>query len=498
MLLERASNAEQRAVKPSFVLRRPNSKRMSHASILLLLLTIAVCLGILLTIFFSSEQDTHLLTLLTFLMNGLLGLFFLAKAIVDKTFSLCQVHWVFYLSFFVFAPLAQLLNGYSPWGYCLSEEDYQITNILIFLWGALFAAAGNNLNSSGSRPKKTIPFNQKKFFSSMPRIPRSFIFFCLLVEVCVFIALLAVVGLYGVFSSTGFSTGFDQTSNLLFNNFMRRIPLGCVVFSIIYFKQNERTLFNWVLLLVALALLIATNFPINLSRYAVAAIYGCVLVLLWPPLMEKKGLFSILLLIALLLVWPAMNTYRHDDFELFALLGSISDTFSNLPAVFCADDYDAYSILARAMHYISANGATNGVQLLTVVFFFVPRSIWAQKSVGSGAMIALAQGQTFTNISCPLPAEGLVNFGVFGLMAFAVILALVCAAADNKFFLSKNALWCFYPCACFYLFFMMRGDLLSSFAYVIGTFLAFCVVYLALVVWGHVHGGTNEHNGIES
>ena len=160
---------------------------------------------------------------------------------------------------------------------------------------------------------------------------------------------------------------------------------------------------------------------------------------------------------------------------------ALIEVFGNLPRGFCAVDYDAYSMVARTLQYVGSFGATGGYQLLGALLFFVPRSVWPSKPEGSGNFVGAAQGQTVLNISSPLPAEGIVNFGILGLILFAVVTALICRGVDRWFLESNSAARLFYPFACLLLFFMMRGDLLSSFAYTVGytaSFFCLCLVCL--------------------
>lgn len=72
--------------------------------------------------------------------------------------------------------------------------------------------------------------------------------------------------------------------------------------------------------------------------------------------------------------------------------------------------------MAKAVEYIAENGTTNGRQLLGCFLFFIPRTIWKTKPIGSGALVAEIIGQEHTNISMPFIGEGLINFGFLVLL----------------------------------------------------------------------------------
>lgn len=95
----------------------------------------------------------------------------------------------------------------------------------------------------------------------------------------------------------------------------------------------------------------------------------------------------------------------------------------------------------------------------------------------SGEVVAAVQGQDFTNLSSPLPAEGYINFGIFGLIIFAIVYGLLVKKVDCYVFMSGNLLSYAY---CFILpisFYLLRGALLSGWAYTFG----YCVVLILIM-----------------
>jgi len=79
----------------------------------------------------------------------------------------------------------------------------------------------------------------------------------------------------------------------------------------------------------------------------------------------------------------------------------------------------------------------------------------------------------------PFPAEGYINFGIIGILLFAFILSLISKITDNWY--KYNDLRLFFSLfVCFHMVFMLRGDLMSSFAYLIGILLAIFFVPLFL------------------
>ena len=303
---------------------------------------------------------------------------------------------------------------------------------------------------------------------------------------------IALVGTGNLFTRDAFSTDLDKTMGLLFDKALRPLPVFAFVLIFARAKQCGK---SGPALLASLALMLVSCFPAAMARYNMACIYGALLLLVCAPLFEKKGLFPVLFLIAFLVIFPAANSYRWEDFT-FSMFGeAIVDAIGNLPRGFCAVDYDAYSMVARTLQYVGSVGATGGYQLLGSLLFFVPRALWPTKPEGSGNLVCAAQGQTQLNISSPLPAEGIVNFGIAGLLIFAVVAALVCRRLDRWFVESESPLRLFYPFACLLLFFMMRGDLLSSFAFTVGYLVSFCALCAVCIGPSAIFGVSRKKTG---
>lgn len=438
-------------------------------------LIVLVVLGMFLAITIEAADTMTLknaAVILTFLINAVLAVVFLLREMCRRSFSLQLTHWVFYLTLFVMAPYSQHVFDYNVWGVPLSESALISTNLLLTAWGLVFGFASRSKGSPaacGSAPVRYV-----SFFRSIPRISRSAVILSLCLSFFALVFLIRTVGFSDLFSRSTFSLDFGQTANLVIDKVLRGVPVFTAVFALVRLRQSGK---GRIALLLSLAFLLVADFPASMARYNAAAVYGCLIILSFPKLFEKKGLYPLLLLAALLLVFPAVNVFRTDEFSLALLLSGFVDVALNLPRGFCAGDYDAYSMLARSVVYVGSYGASMGSQLLTAILFFVPRAFWSAKGIGSGALIARTQDQDFENISCPLPAEGVMNFGIIGLFLFALVMGMLCKRIDEGFWFGESSLRLFYPFFCVIFFFVMRGDLLSSFAYLAGYF----AVYVALL-----------------
>lgn len=458
-----------------------SDKRIPHSSLLLLIVLIAALTGLFLFVVGNSSGSAVSVNgavMASFILNGVLALVMLIAEALRRPYSLILMHWLFYACFFVIAPMSQYLSAFWCWSHPLSDDTMLTANALLFVWGALFAF----FSSGGSSASRVDSFKKNigtSFRSQEPSCPISFNTGILLgLSVLSLLFLIRLAGFENLFSRSDYSLGLDQTSSLIADKVLRGVPLFVFV---LIMKKNRSKKSPLAVVTSFLVLLIAA-FPTGMARYNTAAVYGGLMLLLVPVMSKKKGVFAVLFLLAFLIVFPAMNTFRYANFSIEALFQSLFASFSNIGSGFLTGDYDAYSMFARTIEYVDACGSTTGWQLITAALFFIPRAIWPSKGLGSGWTIAAAQGQDFKNVSCPLPGEGMINFGVFGVVSFAIILGVLCRKIDEAYW-RKDSPWdwpawrLFYPFLCFFLFFMLRGDLLSSFSYLIG----YSVVYYALV-----------------
>jgi len=138
--------------------------------------------------------------------------------------------------------------------------------------------------------------------------------------------------------------------------------------------------------------------------------------------------------------------------------------------------FDAYANTLYAIKYVEAEGITWGRQFLGPIFFWVPRAVWVDKPVGTGYFVASYYEFPYTNISMPLQGEAFVNFGLAGVAIFGLFFGSILRIIDSVYHYrgrtKENASIQFievlYPFWLGLVFFISRGDLMSSFAYTVG------------------------------
>lgn len=273
--------------------------------------------------------------------------------------------------------------------------------------------------------------------------------------------------IYG--KSTIISLLSNSSLRMIGNALITGFALWVAISTLTYYKEHK-SLWSVFLVIVALVALIFNVPPTGVPRYEATAVYGGILISRWKRL-KKDNLFFYLLAIGLLIVFPLLNSFRgtiygHVTFE--AVENSLGDIGSN----FLRADYDAYSMLLYTLKYVEQMGMTHGMQLVGALLFFIPSSIWAGKPGGSGALIIDQPAADYnSNVSCPLPAEGYINFGVIGTLLFALVFSYILRYQDRKYWEKDEKLQndsMLYACALPFVLFMMRGDLMSTLAFFVG------------------------------
>ena len=253
--------------------------------------------------------------------------------------------------------------------------------------------------------------------------------------------------------------GFVGYSLLLI---LRPLPIVLLWHYLLTSKIKPKHIF----VLSAMALI--TAFPSSLSRGLLAAYYLPFLILL-TPLGKGKFWYSLSYFFGIFFIFPILNIFR--SFNNQVILGT--DTFKT-------GHFDAFQ---NFMLIINENYISGGKQLLGSLLFFVPQTVWPQKPLPTGALLAQELNFNYSNVAMPYFGEGFANFGYTGILFFLILIAFINAFADVGFH-KKNWSTGFKIMYLFFLgfeFFLLRGDLTSSINKTTGFVLAVLLVYLVFI-----------------
>lgn len=440
----------------------------------LLIVPISLFFGLLIT---NKVLDNDWLISITFLPIIIISIFIIVHDISKSPYSLNLMHMLFIFSFLGLAPFIQYLTESLPFNNfdLITDTDILLANILIYIW-IIFYLLGYYM--------KTFIFCKDNFFYKLLNHPVSWDS----LKLSFFISIITFLYLYklGIFlkwtrlSYDSIVYSFSTSKALVIAIFLRGIPTITLGGYILMLKRMKRKMKLGVLVVIILIILNTLfNSPLAAPRYWTATILiGFVIILLGKKF--KTGTFlTFSIIIGLLVVIPLLNVGRYYPLSKVSTAIKFVSPIDSLKS----GDFDAYANIIHTVHYIQANGITWGRQLLGCLLFFIPRAIWPNKPIGSGHVVARAFNFPNFNISSPLQAEALINFGVIGIPIFAMIFGRILKIVDDcykreeakKIRATSNNLKfidIIYPFWMGFAFFMSRGDLMSSLAYTVGFTLA--------------------------
>jgi hypothetical protein len=454
---------------PSIVL---NGRRVSYIFAFMLFVT-ALCVSI----FFVDNRilldSANMYDALTFIGVGLLSCFGLYNAAYSRPFTLNTAHWLFIVVFFFYAGIVQFLGDTPPdqaqTGSFARVHD--IVNYYLMGWCVLYYLAYTFWFKK--QTKKVVATDTAQEKQVMIRY-HSIAIICVIATILaiLLIGVDALISRAALAATSATNNDNAKADTLVAQTVCRAIPVFCLAL-ILYVKPANGWYHYPTLALVSLCTLI-TNNPFAYTRFWIGAVLmGLVCIglrkskhtAMWLPIGLCLGLFVAL---------PVLNLARY---TLTTDINFAHYHQDDLYTILSSGDFDAYEQLCNTVN-INPNLLPNtGSQLVGNALFFVPRKIWKEKPDGSGKFIADHFGLAFDDLSEPLPAEGYINFGLTGLLAYAIVFGLVLAHLDARYWKAEDnaslrgapdVLRLAYPFLVGFAFVMMRGDFLSTFSWTCG------------------------------
>jgi hypothetical protein len=240
-----------------------------------------------------------------------------------------------------------------------------------------------------------------------------------------------------------------------------------------------------VLLLLLLLVLITEN-PYTEKRNALGPLYTALLLVAFPQVFSTWARRMWLLVSGMVLVFPAIAIFTHNhrqavgDVSLTQISDQIVDHYFSI-------NYDSWANIYTAVEIVKVHGVQWGHQLLGSLLFFVPSAIWTAKPLATGIFLAdyliANYSMWFTNLSAPLVAEGYLDFGPFGVVAYAGAAAFVMTLLNKA--AGRSSKWVWYPAAIYgavFLMIVLRGSLMIALGFASAAFLAFGIASAMLSV----------------
>ncbi len=429
-----------------------------------------------------AKQGISFLVCVTFFLNIFMSIILIFKE--KKSYTLYKTYWYFSLIFLGLAPFNQYLSNCNLWHYVLQNSDYLKGNMLVLFANIIFLIVyelkSRNYLIKNKEYYELTPSNIKIKTTPVARL--------LLIVVLIMCVVFSVknVGFLNLFSRA--ENEYNFISNSVFNTIFSLLCRGIPVYIFyIFFSQNNKL--N-IISIICLGVILILNFPTSTTRFWMGAIYIGIFLIMWDKKNKIKRRYDILLLVIFSLIFPLLFAFKFYDIQYFIEKGfqikTLTDSYNSV-------DYDAYSIIPRGITYVDENGIVYGKQFLGTLLFIVPRQIWVSKPYPTGDLIAKAQNQKYTNISCPFMMEGYINFGILGVIMFQTILGIVSSKFDCEYWYNEKCnhlLRMLYPFLMGFWIYLLRGALHPVIVYL------FCFCLPLIVIKFLISGGKNDIKNI--
>lgn len=379
-----------------------------------------------------------------------------------EPYSLFKMFLIFIAFFFCEAPIIQYKSNIRFFGTYFSDKDYIITSLYVLF--ILVSVAGLYLIFRRKFDKNISKQVKLEEFTEI-KTNKELLLLLISASVCcyyLYINNFSIMSL--LFRGGDFVDRINQSqiTGLIVGNFIRPMPM--IIFLCAYIMKVKHK----IILPILFILMILSSPPTGMARFSAAAMYIPVLLVMFPFL--KKGYnLIVLIVVGLLVIFPFLDNFRNLPSGKGIGLNLNFDQFTEL-------HFDSYSMFMRVL---KDDLITYGRQFLGVIFFFVPRSIWPDKPTGSGHFLMESMGEDFTNVSMPYFGEGYINGGVLGVVLFVFLISYVMAKLDANYWnivTNKDIRQIKYFILLGLLVFILRGDLMSSFAFTCGFMASFYTV----------------------
>lgn len=459
---------------------------------LMIIVSFIIVVSYLYNVLSANYVSQHFGVFFTFMAIGILSI---TKVICDASelnFSLNRMVWCFVFIFFFIAPTVQYSNNDFPWRTVVTNNEILETNIIILVWCLLYSIAYkitskkkfyDNLSNKWSDINSKQKMDVNSYKNEQTYVPDVYILILFAISSVIFVFSIVYIGFSTLLSRGEYTYTLQaiggNTLFLIYNTFARSLVLTSMVIMLLNKKENNKIKY-FGLCLIQFFYVIVLYFPTGSGRLWIMVVYMGLFLMIRKKL-NSKLTFPFLIAFGIIYLAPILSVFRNATFDITTLIESAKNNF-DIQSSLSKGDYDAYVMLLRTIRYVKTEGITWGMQLLSVILFWIPRSLWPSKGVGSGAMVISYQGGEFTNVSCPIIGEGYINFGIVGVILFAIAAAILVRKIDylnlhlNNYKLSsmnniQRCFWIMYPFIIGYAFLFLRGDLMTSLSNFIGFML---------------------------
>ena len=450
----------------------------------MILRNIFIFIYLFITVLLFSTFEATLELWLAFFGNAVLLTFITYYHIfIEKSYSpFLSAYIVFSFLFFLVAPvtqanvLAPLENGLFDHYFPYKEHLFLKANGLVAIFHICFFLFYIGIKSLIKKKPSQVPIQEIKISSLLRNT-------VLIILISVIIVVISYPFIVEELARPEYlPSSFSPGAQLIQKKILFVIPLAGIVLCKYLFDKKGISTQIWIINLFIMLLLFVLLFyfknPLVEKRNALGPIYILLIFLFFPKLLNSNVKMSLTLFIIMIVFFPLAQIITHSDYGISEMLENPS-LFSNvidkgaMSKGFMSLNYDAFCNMGIVIEIVEKRGLFYGFQLLSAFLFFIPRGIWEGKPDSSGIIVGdyliEKYDYYFANLSNPVIAEGYMNFGIFGVVLMALMLAIAMIFfmtwLNSADYLKKAVAFYF----AMHLLFLLRGDFTNGYSYFVGT-----------------------------
>lgn len=242
-------------------------------------------------------------------------------------------------------------------------------------------------------------------------------------------------------------------------------------------RSEQKSFLHLLLLVLLFACVLVTQNPATEKRNGLGPVYLGAAFLVFRARLPRKSVQVAWLVGVLLVLFPLTSVLTTVPWK---YLDEIDFPWTVFSDHFISTHYDAWANIYTTVEMVERNGISGGQQLAGAALFYVPSTWWHGKPLATGIEIGnflMTHYQMwFTNLSAPLVAEGFLDFGYLGVVAYALGLAALVKGVETWAAPGRSATsQAIAMYLAFFLVFVLRGSLMIAVAYGCGAMAAFVV-----------------------
>jgi hypothetical protein len=190
--------------------------------------------------------------------------------------------------------------------------------------------------------------------------------------------------------------------------------------------KTQKTLVSMNASVMACAIFLFVNSPLAIPRF----VLGSYIISMFCVFLPVTRVQKLSIVLALVLSQGSLFAYVS-----YIARGDPETAFKLSPFEYyvTSGDFDGLQSTINVVAMHDGKGGKEGLNLLSAILFFVPRSVWPEKSQGTGPEAGVYEGYPFNNLSSPLPSEFYVDFGIGGVVILSLLFGLFMKLCDDYF-----------------------------------------------------------------